>query len=78
MLVMLCPFFGRFLLSLRSVQPRENIYFVPLVSDSRPQDREESGSRTVARNPRGGWEETEQWSPQALCSIPHCVVPENI
>lgn len=47
MLVMVSPFFGRFLLSLRSVQSCEHIYFVPLVAYSRLQDSEERGSRKL-------------------------------
>ena len=47
MLVMVLPFFGRFLLSLRSVQSCESIYFVSLVADSRLQDSEESCAKTA-------------------------------
>ena len=44
---MVLPFFGRFLLSLRSVQSCESIYFVSLVADSRLQDSEESFAKTA-------------------------------
>lgn len=77
MLVMVSPFFGRFLLSLRSVQSCEHIYFVPLVSYSWLQDSEESGSRKLRENCVGTGERRNSGA-RKHCSIPHCVVPENV
>ena len=74
---MVSPFFGRFLLSLRSEQSCEHIYFVPLVAYSRLQDSEERESRKLRENCVGAGERRNSGA-RKHCSIPHCVVPENV